>query len=273
MKNVAVMIVGFLVMNAIAASLVSEELMSQVQTKGADVPKDNYYTEVATLFGDLAQVSALHDKEIKVTCFNIVDAADSRIYTFSTSLNKTLTVAVGNNYYINNINDIKAPVPLLKETAENVEWIELSKLYFNMGITKISFLDFANMEIAEKTTLDFIFENIDDSSFFISCPLSKRKRIVRYSFSNLLQLRDYDGEKLLQEINFTPETTSIYRMYIIGEVEVTFFNDGGIKSLIEYDNDSQKAVRGREWSKGGVLLGERNFIKNPINYNEIKIQK
>ena len=234
---------------------------------------NNYYNNAATLFDNLSQVSALQDKKFKITCFDIVTATNSNTYKFSSSLNGDFTVVVGNNYCIDSINNIKIPTPLLEETTENSEWIKLSKLYFDMGISKISFLGFANIEIVEKKSIDFIIKNIDDTSFSISCPVSKRKRMVRYSSNKLLQLRDYDGEKLLQEINFTPETTSIYRMYIIGKVEVTFFKDGGIKSLIEYDNDSKKAVCGKEWSKDGVLLKERDFIKNPINYNDIKFRK
>ncbi|MBN2643059.1 MAG: hypothetical protein JXR78_15510 [Victivallales bacterium] len=244
-----------------------------INCKGLDVLRNNYYIEAATLFNDMNQIKTLQVKDIKINCVGIDNNVDSKIYKFNTSSNRTFTVVVGDNYCINNINDIKAPTPLLAESSKNKEWIELSKLYFHMAITKASFLNFANVKIVENESFNIIIEDQSNDSFSIIFPLSFRKRVVRYLSNNLLQLRDYDGEKLLQEINFYPETTSIYRMYIIGEMEVTFFVNGGINSLIKYDKKTKKAVQGKKWSKDGILLEKRDFIKNPVNYREIKIQK
>lgn len=234
---------------------------------------NNYYNNAATLFGNLSRVAALQDRKIKITCLSSVVATNFRIYKFVSSVNEHFTLVVGENYSIDTINNIKVPTPLLDMTTGNSEWIKLSKQYFDIGISKISFLSFMNIAMEEKKSIDFFVENNSDNSFSILCPLSKRKRIARYSSNNLLQLRDYDREKILQEINFTPDGASIYRIYIIGEIEATFFDGGGLKSLIKYDKDSKKAIYGQEWSKDGILLKERDFIKNPINYKEIKFRK
>ena len=241
-------------------------------SRGNDAPQ-NYYHRAATLLDDFSQVPQLRNGEIKISCSEIISDGDSKTYQFRSSLNGEFAVVVAGFQKITKINNFNAPDPLRKKISENSEWLNLSRSYFDKALSKVSLLSLVDMEIAKNVTIYFVIENVDDSTFSIFCPQSQRKRIIRYLAGHLLQITDYEKGKVLQQIIFTPKTASIYRMYIIGEAEATFFENGSIQYLIEYDKDSKKAVRGREWSEIGSLLHERDFIKNPRNYNNIKFQQ
>lgn len=171
-----------------------------VLSMGKDM-QNNYYNGVATTFCDFSKIFTFQKEEIKITCFNIIHSTGSNTYNFKSSLGDRITAVVDNNCIINSINNFKAPISLLNN-AKNDEWGSLSKAYFSMAISKISFFTFANIKVAKGKSIDFIVENIDNNYFSIFCPQSKRKRMVRYSSNKILQLRDYIGDQIFQEFNF-----------------------------------------------------------------------
>jgi len=244
-------------------ALISEEIKN--------APVRNYFSAAATLWGILPYSSDSVQIQSEIECIKKTVDQDMISYSFLVNKNTKINIIARRHTLIETIDQLHRPTLALDGIKE---WEVMSYDYYDTALNSISFLQLLDFPIQEGKKFQIVTRHIQDDLFCVENQSSGKKREFRLSQkSGLYQIRDITrDEKLVFQASLDSSASCmIIDVYHVGNYTAYFFPDGGVRGLVIYKDG--KASFAKEWSEKGKLSGERDLIKDPIDYSKIKIIK
>jgi len=232
---------------------------------------ENYFSSAAILWGILPYPNDGLQVQSEVECIKMTIDHDITSYSFLINKKITINISVKNHTLIEKIDQFSRPTFDLNGTKE---WKTMSHSYYDMALNAISFLQLLDFPIQEGEKFQIATRQIQDDLFCMENQASGIRREFRLSHKGgLYQIRDIGrDEKLVFQASLDRRAACVIMdAYCVGFYTVYFFPAGGVKGLVTYKDG--KASLAKEWNENGKLLGERDLIKDPIDYSKIKIIK